>query len=548
MRNTMSFFTIDDIHALSKVGGREYLANNPEHIDLKNNLMNGVWEKTKYWHNSVLDKLREYGYTGQVRKIWHNYGKSFKFYTWTQIYKVGHEHKGIYFTVGVDGDPETSALIYKLDCDQTGHDLTSEQKQIVQKLIKESDAGWLAIEENELRNYSWDKLIKETVDFIIKFTSLYDDCIESAWNINLQKVARIIYNENSWVMPSGKYGKSKNGELYESVYGYGHEEWLFDLDKLYNGYHYAFLEPIRKQHQAYVNKKFDIYLFTINSESTERFFVGKIFDVEVISEDEAKDVNNNYDKFGWLREMKKQIIDSSSSIDDINELSNDELVLFNIRFLPCNVRLNPDVDIPISRSNRIYSLTRYNLVNYTSDLNFDAEISDDKDFVDDSTEQVDSYEFRHTQNNIEEGNQVTVRKYNRPSKVIEISYLHDTISNMLFTKLQEQFGECNVSKEQYAGYGANRIDMVVHNSDGDIFYEIKSYTSLRISVREAFGQLMEYAHWMDKQKAKELIIVTQDTGESKKANEYLSRLRALYNIPIYYQYFNIERNYLSEKI
>ena len=541
MRNTMSFFTIDDIHALSKVGGTEYLANNPEYIDLKNDLMNGVWGKTKYWHNSVLDKLREYGYTGQVRKIWHNYGKSFKFYTWTQIYKVGHEHKGIYFTIGVDGDPEISALIYKLDCDQTGHDLTSEQKQIVQKSIKESDAGWLAIEENELRNYSWDKLIKEAVDFIIKFTSLYDDCIESAWNINLQKVARIVYNSDHWEKPSGKSGKSKNGELYEAIYEYGHEEWLFDFEKLYNGYHYAFIEPIRKQHQSYVNKKFDIYLFTINSESKDRFFVGKILDVEVISEDEAKDINNHYCKLGWLKEMKKQIIDKIDSptiIAKINKLPNNKLLLFNIRFLPYNVRLNTEVHIPISRSNRIYFLNRYNLVNYTPDLDFDAEIHEDKD----------GYEFRPTQNNIEECNQVTVRKYNRPSKVIEISSLHDTISNMLFTKLQEQFGECNVSKEQYAGYGANRIDMVVHDSDGDIFYEIKSYTSLRISVREAFGQLMEYAHWMDKKKAKELIIITKDTGESKKAKEYFSRLRALYNIPIYYQYCNIEKNYLSEKI
>jgi hypothetical protein len=40
-----------------------------------------------------------------------------------------------------------------------------------------------------------------------------------------------------------------------------------------------------------------------------------------------------------------------------------------------------------------------------------------------------------------------------------------------------------------------RIDLVVRTGEGYEFYEIKTYGSARACIREAIGQLLEYAMW-----------------------------------------------------
>lgn len=58
---------------------------------------------------------------------------------------------------------------------------------------------------------------------------------------NERRVSRVTFNTEGWMFPSGRNGKSTNAELHEGIYGYGHEEWLFDISKLIDGYHYGFI-------------------------------------------------------------------------------------------------------------------------------------------------------------------------------------------------------------------------------------------------------------------------------------------------------------------
>jgi len=78
--------------------------------------------------------------------------------------------------------------------------------------------------------------------------------------------------------------------------------------------------------------------------------------------------------------------------------------------------------------------------------------------------------------------------------------------------------KCN--KEHPAGYGANRIDIVVKDKSDLIFYEIKTYPTLKTSIREAIGQLMEYSLWTNQKKAKQLVVITQPHGDFEKAKIY----------------------------
>ena len=79
-----------------------------------------------------------------------------------------------------------------------------------------------------------------------------------------------------------------------------------------------------------------------------------------------------------------------------------------------------------------------------------------------------------------------------------------------------------------------------------IFYEIKTYNSIKTSIREAFGQLMEYCFYPNKQKASELIIITQ-LPANKQTQIYVQHLRDTLKLPIYYQSFDLETKTLSEK-
>jgi hypothetical protein len=67
-----------------------------------------------------------------------------------------------------------------------------------------------------------------------------------------RRIARVIWNDNGWVKPSGMIGKSNSLSTHEVKYKFGHDEWLFYFSKIINGYHYAFLEPIRKDQSTYI--------------------------------------------------------------------------------------------------------------------------------------------------------------------------------------------------------------------------------------------------------------------------------------------------------
>lgn len=65
------------------------------------------------------------------------------------------------------------------------------------------------------------------------------------WNQRqTKKIARICWNTNGWTCPSGQIGKSKNKDSYEYKYGFGHEEWLFDIAKTIKGYHYGHIQAV----------------------------------------------------------------------------------------------------------------------------------------------------------------------------------------------------------------------------------------------------------------------------------------------------------------
>src|SRR5436853_4370574 len=104
-----------------------------------------------------------------------------------------------------------------------------------------------------------------------------------------KRLCKIVWNSNFWEQPSKrnwnpKYVDDKN-KAYERKHGFVHEDWLFNSQFIIGGYQYGFIQGVSKLNSLI--KKIDlVYLFTINPNSKERFYVGKLYDVEIISSEE----------------------------------------------------------------------------------------------------------------------------------------------------------------------------------------------------------------------------------------------------------------------
>lgn len=340
---------------------------------------------------------------------------------------------------------------------------------------------------------------------------------------NPQKVARICWNYYNWTKPSGKEGKSLNKKSYEYKTGFGHEEWLLDFDKQINGYHYAFLQPINANWDKYIGEVFDIHLYSIDNSTKKRWWLGKINNVVIISREDAISAYKTYKKNGWLKEMVEQlkVVDA-----DYNKIISNKSDLFNIKFKKSDCNELLDIPSLLSETDNLIKATYY-----TTLLNKELEPVFDN---------VGTFNFT-AKHNPQKRNTIAI--YGQ--RLSEIDKLHPRIQDLCYEQLLKEFGKQNVGTEIQTGYGTS-VDLVVNHNNNFTFYEVKTNKSVRICIREAISQLLEYAHFPDKTNANKFVIVSQNPID-KDTKAYLQNLRDLYKLPIYYRQFDLEKNKLTNE-
>jgi hypothetical protein len=115
--------------------------------------------------------------------------------------------------------------------------------------------------------------------------------------------------------------------------------------------------------------------------------------------------------------------------------------------------------------------------------------------------------------------------------------LHNDIQNKLYAHLVGIYGKDCVRTELPTGEGTS-IDVVVKTDAFCWFYEIKTASTVRTSVRQAIPQLLEYAYWTgDKHRADKLIIVSQ-LPPAPEADVYLKFLSTSFGLPLEYEQFD----------
>jgi len=386
---------------------------------------------------------------------------------------------------------------------------------------------------SELNENDLTKILKD----FDKLFPIYDYCVlknpYKSEKFNENKFTRICFNTEGWVKPSGVKGKSKSDKSYEYQTGFGHEEWLFDFAKVIDGYHYSHLQSIGSV-KAHIGKKYNLKLYTINSETKERFWVANIKNVMVLDAKEKEYVYEEYKKRKWFAQMKKDLLDIN-----IGE-----------RFFK-GKKIDLDTEIGINSFNiKFKQEDTTPLMSPFSKADFDDVKADYYTLYDCKNLESDGRVKKETFNDITPGvppDKPPISKVRFPKlEMIEYGHIHFEVAKSLYNFLCKEHKKENVYWEYTLPYGA-RVDIAVKSIKGWLYYEVKSYLDLRTSLRDALGQLLEYKHWKGKNKVDELIIVTQKVIGVENAKNYLTQLREKYGLKIYYRWIDTETNELSEK-
>lgn len=333
--------------------------------------------------------------------------------------------------------------------------------------------------------------------------------------ICMEKIARICWNTNSWKYPSGIEGKSKNKGTYEKKMGFGHEEWILDNTRIMpDGYHYGFLQAMSVKSDIHKYSTYDIHLFTL-SPTSQKVYVGCLYNAEGITLAESQEVYEYYKSKGWLDEMKQDVKSCGGVVQDF-----DPKWMFNVKFKFKEAKINYS-NQPLISSDSIGH--RYNLMDKKAPFIF----------------------LKDAQGNIEYLNTDVILRQTNKSEIL-INSLHKKIQNAVVRLLSNQYTD--LSLETGDAIIGQRIDIKgkLKNSDEWHYFEIKTYSAKR-SIREALGQILEYAHYPSGQKAKCLYIIGPNEPDEKDV-EYLNLLRKTYNLPIWFRWYSFEDDKLYDKV
>lgn len=317
------------------------------------------------------------------------------------------------------------------------------------------------------------------------------------------KLVRLCWNSNLWRKPSGPENKSTNKQSYECEHGFGLEEWLFDTSKEIDGYHYGFIQIRGNAKNNFIHAKetHDVAFYTIFEK--DKFLVAEISSLIFIDKKESDKIWKEYTNRGWDKQMLDQL--SKAGINK-NKIKLKDLREFNVKFKKENLKF--------------YDTEQRSFINVSPMRYILRDMSG-------------SEEIRKTlipgNHNFEDS---PTKRQNKKS-VTEVERLHKTIQKDLFEQLNQKYPG-KVGAEQHG------IDLFVEEKGEYILYEVKTNPDVRHCIREAMGQLLEYAYastyFKDKEemKIKSLVIVSPH-DLTKEMENYLNYLKERVKLPLTYE-------------
>lgn len=325
--------------------------------------------------------------------------------------------------------------------------------------------------------------------------------------------ARVCWNEDGWRFPSGR---TRHEAGYAGKNGFGHEEWLFNFAWILDDFHYSFLQPVNKALSSRRGELLDLVLWAIRPEDRVRVKVGTIQNCEVLTAEESRRAFRFHKKMGWFKQMEEDVFRVGGKTQEF-----DYEGLFNIRFRREDAIIF-DSPIPFKPAPKKLAKGRYQLM----------AVSDSE-----ARQIVESEACTGT----------TTLPPHPPthparagSKSVIVDPQHTRLQRRLMQLLQEHYGEENVRRE--GGWKSARVDLAVKDGERQLLIEIKPYPNAQQVLREALGQILEYAYFdlskADSTQNIELFIVAPAV-QDQRAIRYLNLLQSRFRLPIKYCSFSL---------
>ena len=305
-----------------------------------------------------------------------------------------------------------------------------------------------------------------------------------------KRLARICWNTNNWEKPSGIQGKSTYKDAHEYIKGYGYEEWLFDFQRLINGWHYAYLRPIQRNWDTYQGQTFDITLYARSIEG-EYSLIANISNLQVITPHESANAIKYYRSQNWTTDMLSELY----AVVPKEKAGDDADWGFNCKFKFQDVQFFEGSPVLLKNAEEFIPADRYLLYNLERELPFPL-AQRNKVFKANSPNKQDS----------EESSIKEIKRSIKESELVRQD-IHSAIQYELHRYLDEKHPGCTQREAQLLN--GQRIDLKFRNLDQRFsLFEIKTHSDLRTSVRHAIGQLLEYAYYEGFNNIADLIIVS----------------------------------------
>lgn len=314
-------------------------------------------------------------------------------------------------------------------------------------------------------------------------------------------LARITWNEHEWRRPSGPIRRGEHG-TYVAKHGFGHEEWLNRPEWRIGGWCHAFIEGVQRSRARLEGSTINLRLFAI-SPSKARLMVGEIRNAQVLTQDQSGSAFRKYRARRWFREMQREVADVGLKAGVLSGMD------FNVRFRAADLKLfDPPVDGPaglvrLSRF-RLYLTTPQTLAQWKARAKR-APLTKDKPTS-------------------------TMMRTMKAARQIEL--VENQMENELAALLRASLGSNRVQRQ------ANFVDLSVQEGRRRTIIEIKSATVARRAIREALGQLLDYAFFEAPKAVRRLIVVGRGPLLPRDRT-YLATLTKRFRLPIAYRRYRL---------
>lgn len=316
-------------------------------------------------------------------------------------------------------------------------------------------------------------------------------------------ITRISYNSSGWQRPTGEASKLEGETSFNAQFKFGFEDWFFRGEWQVDGWRYAFLQGANIKDRKYIGRPWNVSLYTIQPDK-ERRWVADVHELECLDTTQCEEAEAFFRAQGWLQQMENEV---RAVGGDPAQILNTEYSghFLNIRYRVDHLQMMPAGTFWLSGFWK--SLAAY--------YKFYP-----------LTEAANRYlaAIRPRREGREED-----LIFRRAVGAVQYSPEHRRMQAILFAQLQTEHGRERVRIE------VEGVDILVETDAEVVLYEIKSDVCPRSVIRQALGQLLEYAYHPPRAYPLPVrLVIVGRCVLGAEETAYLSHLKTAFDLPIEY--------------